>query len=290
MPSKVNRTDPTDWSQPDADIQQMMRASPILHLRTVLVQFVQGLFWYMPRGNYHWEPNVGETEIVITDESPIKVKDYGTRPCITITRSPIVLNSIGLDDMMTYNMATQTKKKSVVVPGNMTVNCCSRESLESEGLAFFVAEHLWLLRDILQRKSIYQIGQNIGVGAPSPAGSLVAADQGDEWTVTSAAIPFQLIRTGAVTPLGQQVAQAIELSLNSRNAVPTFRPVAFPPSHGSLAQPGAETIQPNEPSASGTSRTVRYTVQTGQRLSRGLRAPRIRGRPIPLAGSGMGES
>lgn len=280
MPSKVLRTDPNDWTGRPEDLQQMMRASPILHLRTVILQFIQGLFWYLPRGHYHWEPAVGETEIIITDESPIKVKDYGTRPCITITRSPVVLNSIGLDDMLSFNMATQTKKKSVVVPGNMSINCCSREPIESENLAFFVAEHLWLLRDILQRKSIYQIGQNIGVGSPSPAGSLVAADQGDEWTVTSAAVPFQLIRTGAITPLGQHVARAIELSLNQPVG---SHQVAFQPSaRGSLAQPGAEVLQPQPSGLTVEATNTQSPDPAGNTLRQVRRPPRIRGRPIPL--------
>jgi len=280
VPLKVNRTDPVVYTQQDVDNLQLMRTSPILHLRTVLLQFVQGLFWYMPRGNYHWEPNVTETEIVITDESPIKVKDYGTRPCMTITRSSIVLSSLGLDDMAGFDMQTGTKKKSVIVPGNMTINCCSREPIESENLAFFVAEHLWLLRDVLQRKSIYQIGQNIGVGAPSPAGSIVAADQGDEWTATSVVIPFQLVRTGAATPLGQKVAKFIEMSLHR---YPTDGPAQY---DGTTP----EVFHPTSTQQRGASELGQPGVDVSQEGKLRLRPPRIRGRPIPLSGSGMGES
>lgn len=286
MPSKVNRTAPTPYTQQEVDNLQLMRSSPILHLRTILLQFIQGLFWYLPRGNYHWEPNVTESEIVVTDESPLKVKEYGTRPCISITRSPIVLNSLGLDDMVSYDMQTNTKKKSVIVPGNMTINCCSRESIESENLAFFVAEHLWLLRDVLQKKSIYQIGQNIGIGAASPAGSLVMADQGDEWTATSAAVPFQLVRTGAVTPLGQKIAKAVEMSLQQRTG-------AFVTGAGSTPAapaPGSAVFQPSTTRPSAVGSFHQPGVEVEQKVTRGLQPPRIRGRPIPLAGSGMGES
>ena len=275
MPLKVNRTDAPAFQQDNA---QLLRSSPLLHLRTVIVQFIQGLFWYMPKGQYHWEPDIGTTEIVITDESPLKVKEYGTRPCIGVTRAPVTLSSLGLDDMSSYDATTGMKKKSVVVPGNMTVNCCSREALEAEFLAFFVAEHVWLLRDVLQKKSIYQIGQNIGIGAPSPAGSLVQADQGDEWTITSTAIPFQLVRTGAITPLGQHIVKDIELSL-SRLPV-SAQSVAFYPA--GTAAPAAELA------SSGISFSQPYDTQ--QSTPQGLKPPGIRGRPIPLRGSGVGES
>ena len=271
MPSKVNRTDAPAFEQNVAN-GALLRNSPILHLRTGVVQFIQGLFWYMPKGQYHWEPDVDVTEIVITDESPLKVKDYGTRPCISVTRAPVTLSSLGLDDMSSYDAATGTKKKSVVVPGNMTINCCSRESLESEYLAFFVAEHVWLLRDVLQKRSIYQIGQNIGIGAPSPAGSLVQADQGDEWTATSAAVPFQLVRTGSITPLGQRIVKEIEISL-SRMPV-SASPVAFYPT--GVAEPA--------PEFSGAGNTVSQPYDTRQNSRQGLKPPRIRGRPIPLGG------
>ena len=285
MPSRVNRTSPVPYDQRDVDSLQMMRSSPILYLRTVLIQFVQGLFWYMPRGYYHWEPNIAESEIVITDESPLKVKEYGTRPGITITRAPVVFNSLGLDDMVSHNMATGSKKKSVIVPGNMAINCMSREMLESEWMAFFVAEHLWLLRDVLQRKSIYQIGQNIGVGAPSPAGSLVAADQGDEWIATTAAVPFQLVRTGVVTPLGQKVARAIEMSIQQRQP-------AGSSSSGGTEEESAHsgTFQPSYVAKGGAWRLAQPGVEVEQRVNKGLHPPRIRGRTIPLGGSGMGES
>jgi len=278
VPSKVTSTSPTPFSQEDVDSLQMLRASPIMYLRTVLVQFIQGLFWYMPVDHYHWEPNINESRIVITDESPIKVKEYGGRPCISVTRAPVTFASIGLDDMVQYDQQTNTKKKSVLLPGNMSINCCSREPLESEWLAFFVAEQLWLLRDHLQRKSIYQIGQNIGGGAPSPAGSIVVADQGDEWTCTTAALPFQIVRTGAVTPLGQKIAHAVQTTLQQRGTpapvLPTTVPAVFHPAgaggtRGSLKQPG---------------------VEVEQKIQKALQPPQLRGRPIPLAGSGMGES
>jgi len=291
VPQQGNRTRPNPYTQEDIENLQIMRSSPILHLRTVLLQFIQGLFWYMPRGQYHWEPNIAETEIVITDESPLKVKEYGFRPGITITRAPLVLSSLGLDDMMSYNMATGTKQKSVIVPGNMSINCCSREMLESEWMAFFVAEQLWLLRDVLQKKSIYQIGQNIGIGSASPAGSLVAADQADEWTATTAAVPFQLVRTGAVTPLGQRIAKDIELSLSRRPNVVNSLDEAVATAAASISTTTTSPVfQPSRVAPGAAQSLERPGVGVGQRITKPLQPPRIRGRTIPLGGSGMGES
>lgn len=239
MSSKIPSVDASYFGA-EPDKYRMLRAEPLLYLRTVVVQFLQGLFWYLPRHHYHWEPNVEETEIVITDESPIKVKQYGTRPCISVTRSQVAFTSIGFDDMLSLDPMTGTKKKSVMVPGTLVFNCCSREPLESEGLAFFVAEHLWLLRDHLQRKSIHQIGQNISIGSPSPAGALVASDNGDEWTATSAAMPFQMTRTGAVTPLGSKISGDIVVALQNRLGAATGT---------SQTQQSQQTKQPQHPTS-----------------------------------------
>ena len=274
MPQKVRSTAPTNQ-----DDYSLLRESPIQYLRTVVVQFVQGLFWYLPKGHNHWEPNIGESEIFISDEAPIRTKELGQLPGILITRSAMSMSSLGLDDMMSYDQRTDAKTKSVIVPGTISVNCCSRVPQESENLCYFVAKHLWLLRDVLQRKSLYNIGQNIGIGAPSPAGSLVAGDMAEEFFVTAATMPFQLIETGTVTPLGQKIAKDIELRLHGG-------PMRIP------ASVSGSPVTTDTSTATSPSSTGYASLQAPGVSIRGvpLRPPRIRGRTLPLVASDVGQS
>ena len=50
---------------------------PLLLIRKACLSFMQGLFEQAPVGCYRWCPSLEETELVITDESPIKVYGAG---------------------------------------------------------------------------------------------------------------------------------------------------------------------------------------------------------------------
>jgi hypothetical protein len=240
--------------------------TPLQHLRVLFIQFAQGLFGAAPPGNYHWSPDINTTEIVIQDDGPIHAERLQSRPGITFTRSAVQLYSAWIDDMMWFDFRTETKTKSVLVPGTMSINCCSRSDIESEAIAWVLAEHFWLLRELMMKVGFFDIGRQVTVSAPSPAGSIVQNDQGDEWICTTVAVPFQFYRTSAFTPLGRQIVNNIELSIDAAvakhrgggPAIPTHEfPLAisecFPPSfapdatdtYGRTPNPeGREVVRP----------------------------------------------
>jgi hypothetical protein len=146
------------------------RRNPLQHLRWLYTRFVQGLFWYCPKGQYHWEPSLDDTEIVVTNEHPVQIETLGSRPCVTFSRAPLQFFSIGIGDMLAYNMQTGATRKTVLIPGTMVINVSSKNMIEADNLAFFVAEHLWLLRDMLMQEGFYDVGRNIGIGPPTPPG------------------------------------------------------------------------------------------------------------------------
>ena len=207
------RTTRTTTHDEEQELNQILRYNPLRFIREAYVRFIQGLFSAAPKGWYHWELSNEETDIIITDENPIKIDTLGKRPCITCTRAPVALYTLGLDDMLSYDMATGARRKSVLIPGTMTVNCCSRVPLEAEQLAWIVSENLWMLRDVLRQWGFYDVGRNLAIGAPSPAGSIVSNDSGDEWYVVSITSPFQIARISQVTPLNQKIADAVRSTL-----------------------------------------------------------------------------
>lgn len=222
MPTKISDTTTSDGF-PDSSFKY----TPLQHLRVLFVSFVQGLFGAAPVGAYRWSPDINTTEIVVTDETPIQTTKLQHRPGITFTRSSVQLYSAWVDDMMEFDFRTEKKTKSVLVPGTMSINCCSRVDLESEQIAWVVAEHLWLLRELLMKAGFFDVGRQITISAPSPAGSIVAGDQADEWFSTVVAVPFQFYRTSAFTPLGREIVRNIELSLSSNFKGPPTTGVAL---------------------------------------------------------------
>jgi hypothetical protein len=254
----------TETRPPDGFPASSFRYTPLRHLRVLFVNFTQGLFNAAPPGNFHWDPDPTMTEIVITDESTIRRDAMQQRPAITFTRGPMQLYSRWMDDMLGFDFRTEAKTKSVLVPGTMSVNCLSRVDLESEEIAWVVAEHFWLLRELLMKMGFFDIGRGISISSPSPAGSIVTGDQGDEISATTLTIPFQFYRTSTFTPLGRQVAQNINLALSlvARGMVPKSAAVSdhefalnehecFPPPfapdatdvYGGTPNPGGERNQ-----------------------------------------------
>jgi len=199
------------------------------------------------------------------------------------------LQTLGLDDMATYDANTGAKTKTIVVPGTMVLNACSRVPLESESLAWHAGEHIWLLRDVLHRTGFYQIGQDISIGAPSPAGSIVAGDGADEWYATPVSLPFQIQRTSRFTPLGQRIAKAIETRVQglfaSQQELQKY----------SLEDAVTVTSPTSVPTSVPTSAVfdgARPGVYAEQKIERtgGIRPPRLKGRHLPITGVIVPES
>lgn len=191
--------------------------TPLQHVRVLFASFLQGLFSEAPVGQFHWDPDEDKTEIIIRDENPIHVETIGMRPAISLTMGPCQFYSLGMDDMYSFDFALERKVKTVLIPGTMSVNVCSRVDIEAHNLAWVIGEHIWLLRELLIKAGFFEIGRNIQVGPPSPAGSIVTNDSADEWYCSTISIPWQFNRKSAFTPLGQQIANNIELRVNQTN-------------------------------------------------------------------------
>lgn len=213
MPSKVHNARPTGGFPGSS-----FKYTPMQHVRVVIASFLQGLFSQAPLGQFHWDPDDDRTEIIIRDENPIHVEKIGARPAIGLTMGACQFYSLGMDDMYSFDFALERKVKTVLVPGTMTINVCSRIDIEAHNLAWVISEHLWLLRELLLKAGFFEIGRNIQIGPPSPAGSIVSNDSGDEWYCSSLSVPWQFARKSAFTPLGQQIANSIELRVRQASS------------------------------------------------------------------------
>lgn len=272
--------------------QNSFKYGPLEQVRTLYVGFCQGLFAAAPLGTYHWSPTLEETEIVITDESPIHLDVIGKRPAISFTRGPVQSYSLGQDDMLSYDFETGRKKKSILVPGTMSINCCSRNDIESERLAWIIAEQLWLHRELLMKAGFFEIGRQFVIGAPSPPGSLVAGDSADEWVATTISSPFQFYRTSQITPLGREILDGIGMQFSTLvTSANPLGPVgstngADPPGSISSGAPGVKqqmVPHPLNPAQEVILRATRPHAPV-------LRPPSMGGRAIPIQTTAVEQS
>jgi hypothetical protein len=259
MPSRVHETR-TSGGFPGSSFKY----TPLEHIRVLILSFIQGLFNAAPRGNYHFDPDDQLTEIIIRDENPIHVSTVGMRPAISLTMGQVQFYSLGIDDLYTYDFDIDRKVKVVLVPGTVSVNCCSRVDLEAGNLAWVISEHLWLLRELLLKAGFFEIGRGISISPPTPPGSIISNDSADEWYCSTIALPFQFSRKSAFTKLGDRIVQNIETYVRARTGgridagrggpaltEPEF-PVkvteSFPPSFA----PGASDVYNKTPDPAGT--------------------------------------
>jgi hypothetical protein len=259
MPSRVHETRTSGGSFPGSSFKY----TPLRHVRVLILSFLQGLFAEAPPGQFRWDPDDELTEIVIRNENPLHTDTIGQRPAVSLTMGSIQFYSLGIDDMYSYDVAYDRKVKIVNVPGTLNINVCSRVDIEAHDLAWVIAEHVWLLRELLIKAGFYEIGRGISIGPPSPAGSIVTNDSADEWYCSSIQIPFQFTRKSAFTRLGAQIAQNIELNVAARsprliedgrggpavheNEFSVLQHTQFPPSFA----PGATDVYSRTPDPAG---------------------------------------
>ena len=272
MSSKIRQT------RAEADFpQDDWRSHALRQVRTLYASFVQGLFMAAPKGSYHWDPRPEVTEIYVTDERVIQATTVGKRPAVNFSRGPVRSNSLGMDDMLDYKFDSGQKTKSVLISGIMNINVCSRVDLESEDLAWTIAEQLWMHRELLMKAGFFEIGRQFVVGSPSPAGSLVANDSADEWYATTASLPFQFHRTSVFTPINRDVLQQINFNLRTNNRhVQSKGPVTGYAVDSSA--PGVDEHKVPHP----LNPTQQVVIRPAHPYRAGIRPPSLGGRVLPI--------
>ncbi len=208
MGGHINETDPSQFGP-------NWKYTPLRQSRILLVRFVQGLFAAQPKNSYRWDPDDSLSDILISNEMSLEEEVMNKRPAITFTRGPITFSPIGIGDIDSYDFTTGKVTKDTLVPGTMIANVVSRFPLECEDVAWIVAESLWIFRSLLMRAGFFDIGQRPNIGAPSPAGSIVAdSELADQYTVVAVSIPFVFPRRASISPLNTTVVSSIEQSLS----------------------------------------------------------------------------
>jgi hypothetical protein len=175
---------------------------PLNYMVKAFIAFLQTIFETAPAGHFHWRPELEETEIVITEENPVKTDSIEQKPVISVILGPTRFNGSSLDDLVHVSITDAKEIHTDLIPGTMSLNCVSRVPQECRFIAWICARTIWNLRKLFIREPfIHDVGRNISVGPVTPAGALVAGDTEGEWHSVSVSCPFFLQWTDRVTPL-----------------------------------------------------------------------------------------
>lgn len=234
-----------------AERTENFRRTPLEQVRTLFVGFCQGLFAAAPPGEYHWNIDEEQSEIIIRDENPINVDTVGARPAINFTIGGVSFYHVGMDDLIDFRFDTGRKTKGMLVPGTMSINCSARSDIECHNIAWIVSEYIWLLRELFLQRGFFELGRGIQITPPSSPGTIITGDSGDEWYTSSAVIPWQFARKSSFSPLGKRIVHSI---LQQFQVIDPVRPVgSFGPADGGHERPFLVTEQLPESFAPGAS-------------------------------------
>jgi hypothetical protein len=190
--------------------------SPLILIQRAFVTFIRGLFAQVPVGGpYHWEEPTPDhaldqegSTIWIGTDTPIDPELVGLRPAITVSRGPAAFHGLGLGDRAFIDWKTGAVSKMDMLPTTVGINVLSRVPFEAEQLAWFVARHIWNLRDELLRGNTYALyaGNRPSLSPPSPAGSLVAGpDTEHNWVCVNINFPVYLQHLEVSMPLNKPI-------------------------------------------------------------------------------------
>lgn len=221
-------TPQTPETQPGED-----GSSPMVRLQRVVVGFVRGLFGELPAGAYRWEPTSAEnplqegSEIWIGTETPIAPEIVAKRPAVVVGRGPAAFHGIGLGDQAFVDQATGAHVKMDMIPTTLNINVVSRMPFEAEELAWFIAKHIWNLRNELMRgnKFIMYMGQRPALSPPSPAGSLISGPETEHnWSAVGISMPVYLQHMEVAMPLNLPVLSEVVMVATASGPQPRVRP------------------------------------------------------------------
>lgn len=198
----MKASDPSSTVHSAGQIDCDWTNDPLNYAVKCFVAFLQTIYEEAPMGYYHWRPSLEETELVITEENPIKLEVFERKPAISVVLGPTQFNGTALDDLLHVDARNAAEIHTDLLPGTMILNCLSRVPQECRFLGWLSARTIWNLRKLFIRElGFHEVGRKIAIGSVSPAGALVQGDTEGEWHSVTVSCPFFLQWTDRVTPL-----------------------------------------------------------------------------------------
>lgn len=157
------------------------------------LRWLQGLFGSRPVGHYHWEQNMDETEVVITDQMPEHIEPNSRRPIVTTARGPVSWAGMSSNQVRDQDILGQHKVFSDIVVSSMTISIIAREGLEAQNLGYMLFRMIPVFKpQLLRLGNMHSIGNNVQLTPETTHGALVPGSSVPEWKMVQLTVPFYL--------------------------------------------------------------------------------------------------
>jgi hypothetical protein len=126
--------------------------------KNMTLEFLQLLFQSREVGNYKWDADDIQTEIMIVDKNTYNLETVGKRPAFIVNRGRIGwTNSSGIGNMLSVDFKTGSETFTDLLSGSVTVYSLSRNGLEAENLAFWVFWCFKTFKKVLKKIGFFKI-------------------------------------------------------------------------------------------------------------------------------------
>ena len=184
MRGSVKHVDP-----PDAELSE----GPAQWAVYLYTCFLQGLFNHLPHGFFRWEPDLKDTEVVITGEQPLDADAIQKCPHLVVLRGPYKWANLSLDKMRNTEAFTGNRTHTDLVAGTMGVFCIAEEGMEAGRLADIVFRATVYHRRLLQKTGgFHKIGHDLSAGPETPPGALIRDSSEVEGVMVEVSVPWFL--------------------------------------------------------------------------------------------------
>ena len=185
---------------------------PFLYVQRLYVQYLQGLFNFMPEGHWHWEPDQDVTEIIIRGEAPLNLQTVGKKPAITVVMGPSQFQGLGINNMLEKNLSTGRTVFTDLLSGHLVVYCLAESDVIATRLGHLVSFYTRAQRELLESPGgFFAIARPAPtMNTPSPPGALVQGDP-EGLVMVQVNIPFQFQWTWSTEPLQARSMRSLDL-------------------------------------------------------------------------------
>lgn len=134
--------------------------------------------------NFLWSENQEDTKIFIADSWTENMERTEPRPALIVTRGDIRWMSTGIDQFQQQSFATGARTYMDLIAGDITINCFSRNGLQSELLSTIVFSAVqFFAKDLRERTRLFEVN-TVTIGRES----LVQSDSKEDLFVVPVGI------------------------------------------------------------------------------------------------------
>ena len=182
-------TSPINRLAPEASF--ILPDDRLLEATRAWILWLQGLFKSRPPGSYRWNPNLTETEIVITDQNPSGIETTNKRPLIVTSRGSASWVSSSTSQRTRVFFHREDEVISDIIGCSLTISIIAREGLEAQNIAYTIFRMIPVFKtSIMKLGRMHAIGNNIQLTPETQHSQVVPGSSTPEWRMIQIVVPF----------------------------------------------------------------------------------------------------